>query len=476
MGAMERYDAVVVGSGPNGLAAAATLADAGRSVLVVERADELGGGTRTMQLTEPEVLHDMCSTAHPMAILSPYLRTLPLDEHGLEWVQPPVPVAHAIRPGESAPLPRDLDEAVESFGPDGPAYRKAMAPIVNDWARLEGAVLGPIPRIPRHPIAMARFGLRALPPAAMTARRFSLESTRALYAGCAAHAFLPLSRPLTASFGWFLMATAHLAGWPLARGGSGNLSEALVSYLTSRGVEFQTGIEVTSLDELPARHLTLLDITPNQFARIASRELPPGYLRKATRFVRGPGTFKLDAATDTPIPWLDPTLSQAGTVHLDGTLEDVAAAERDSFAGIHPDRPFILVAQATRFDPTRAPDGTHTVWAYAHVPNGATRDYTNHILDRIESHAPGFRDTVRAVHTTDPAQLEAHNPNYQGGDISGGAHTFSQLVFRPFPQRDPYSTPLPGVFLCSSSTPPGAGTHGMCGHLAARSAMAWTGA
>ena len=472
---MERYDAVVVGSGPNGLAAAATLADAGRSVLVVERSDELGGGARTMQLTEPGVLHDMCSTAHPMAVLSPYLRTLPLADHGLEWIQAPVPVAHAVRPGEAAPLLRDLDEAVESFGPDGAAYRKAMAPILEDWAKLEDAVLGPIPRIPRHPIQMARFGLRALPPAANTARRFSLESTRALYAGCAAHAFLPLSRPLTASFGWFLMATAHLTGWPLAKGGSGSLTGALASYLETRGVEFQTDTEVTSLDELPPRNVTLLDITPNQFARIAARDLPSGYLRKATRFVRGPGTFKLDALTDAPIPWLDPALGEAGTVHLDGTLEDVAAAERDSFAGVHPDRPFILVVQATRFDPTRAPEGSHTVWAYAHVPNGSSRDFTDHILARIETHAPGFRNTVRNVHSTNPAGLEAYNQNYQGGDISGGAHTFSQLVFRPFPQRNPYGTPLPGVFLCSSSTPPGAGTHGMCGHLAARSALAWTG-
>ncbi|MDX1448938.1 MAG: NAD(P)/FAD-dependent oxidoreductase [Acidimicrobiia bacterium] len=472
---MDRYDAVVVGSGPNGLAAAATLADAGRSVLVVERADELGGGVRSMELTEPGVVHDMCSTAHPMAVLSPYFRSLPLADHGLEWVQPPVPVGHAIRPGEAAVLPRDLDEAVDSFGPDGPTYRKAMGPIVRDWARLQDAVLGPIPRIPSHPIAVARFGLRALPSATLTARTFSLPSTRALYAGCAAHSFLPLSRPFTASFGWFLMATAHLAGWPVAKGGSGNISRALVSYLKQQGVEFQTGTEVTDLAELPPRSLTLLDVTPSQFARIASRELPAGYLRRATRFVHGPAAYKLDAVTSAPIPWTNPALNDAGTVHLDGTLEEVAQAEKDSFAGLDPDRPFILVVQASRFDPTRAPAGSHTVWAYAHVPNGSKRDLGEHILDRIEQHAPGFRATVREVHTTSPAGLEDHNPNYRGGDISGGAHTFSQLVFRPFPQTNPYSTPLPGVYLCSSSTPPGAGTHGMCGHLAARSALRWTG-
>lgn len=471
---MERYDAVVVGSGPNGLAAATTLADAGRSVLVVERAEEIGGGARTMELTLPGFRHDLCSTVHATAAISPYLRSLPLNEHGLQWAVPEVPVAHAVAPGRSVPLPRDLDEAVESLGADGPAYRKVMGPLVQNWPKLEDAILGPIPRIPKHPIALARFGLNALLPAATAARRFDSESTKALYAGCAAHAFLPLTSPLTASFGWFLMASAHLTGWPVARGGSRVLAEALASYARSRGVEFQTGTEVTSLDELPPRSLTLLDISPLQFARMAGGKLPAGYLRKATGFVRGPGVYKLDIAIDGAIPWLDPTLARAGTVHLDGTLAAIGEAESESFRGVHPDRPFILVVQASRFDATRAPADKETVWAYAHVPNGSQRDLTDHMLGRIEEHAPGFRDTVLAVHATDPAGFEAHNPNYLGGDISGGAHTFRQLVFRPFPQRDPYATPLPGVFLCSASTPPGAGTHGMCGHLAARSALAWT--
>lgn len=474
MGTMERYDAVVVGSGPNGLAAAATLADAGRSVLVIERAEEIGGGARTMELTLPGVRHDMCSTAHPTAVLSPYLRSLPLSEHGLEWAHADVPVGHAVVPGTSAILPRNLDDAVAALGEDGPAYRTVMGPLVRDWPKLQEAILGPIPRIPRHPLAFSRFGLRALLPASIAARRFAHPTTQALFAGCAAHAFLPLSRPLSASFGWFLMATAHLAGWPVARGGSGTLAGALAGYAASRGVVFETGREVTSLAELPPRTLTLLDITPNQFARLAADELPAAYLRRASGFVRGPGVFKLDVATNGPIPWLDPQLRGAGTVHLDGTLPAIAQAESESFRGVHPDRPFILVVQATNFDPTRAPAGTGTVWAYAHVPNGSRRDLTEHLLDRIEEHAPGFRDTVLARHATSPAGMEEHNPNYAGGDISGGAHTLSQLVFRPFPQRDPYATPLPGVFLCSSSTPPGAGTHGMCGHLAARSALAWT--
>ncbi|MEX2654398.1 MAG: NAD(P)/FAD-dependent oxidoreductase [Acidimicrobiia bacterium] len=471
---MERYDAVIVGSGPNGLAAAITLADAGRSVLVVERAEEIGGGARTMELTLPGFHHDLCSTVHATAILSPYLRSLPLDGHGLEWAVPEVPLAHAFAPGRSVPLPRDLDEAVDSLGADGAAYRDVMGPLVRNWPKLEDAILGPIPRIPTHPITLARFARNALLPATTAARRFEMEETRALFAGCAAHAFLPLSSPLTASFGWFLMATAHLGGWPVARGGSGALAAAMASYARSRGVEFQTSTEITTLDELPPRGLTLLDISPNQFARMAGKDLPAGYLRKATGFVRGPGVYKLDIATSGAIPWLDPELRRAGTVHLDGTLAEINLAESEAFRGMHPERPFILVVQATRFDPTRAPAGQETVWAYAHVPNGSGRDLTDHILGRISEHAPGFRETVLAVHATDPAGFESHNPNYLGGDISGGAHTFRQLVFRPFPQRDPYATPLPGVFLCSASTPPGAGTHGMCGHLAARSALAWT--
>ena len=472
---MERFDAVVVGAGPNGLTAATTLADAGRSVIVVERADEIGGGARTLELTEPGVLHDICSTAHPTAALSPYLNSLPLAEHGLEWAHADFPVAHAVSPGRTAVLHRDLDRAVDALGVDGRAYRKVMGPFVRDWPKLQDAILGPIPRIPRHPLPLARFGLHALLPATIAARRFESDSTRALFAGCAAHAFLPLSRPLTASFGWFLMATAHLAGWPVARGGSASIIRALASHARSRGVEIRTGFDVTSLDELPSRHLTLLDVSPSQFARIAADRLPPGYLRKATGFIRGPGAFKLDAVTDGPIPWLAPELGRAGTVHLDGTLDAIDEAETAAFGGRHADRPFILVVQASRFDPTRAPRGSETVWAYAHVPNGSRVDLTDHIIDRIEQHAPGFRETIRVVHTTDTAALEAYNPNYVGGDISGGAHTFRQLVFRPFPQRDPYATPLAGVFLCSSSTPPGAGTHGMSGHLAARSALAWTG-
>jgi len=472
---MDRYDAVVVGAGPNGLAAATTLADTGRSVLVIEAAESIGGGTRTMELTLPGVRHDLCSTAHPMAVLSPYLETLPLHEHGLTWSHPEVPLAHPVRPGSSVSALKDLDAMVDSLGPDGPAYESVVGAIVADWQRIRHGVLGPIPRIPRHPVAMTRFGLHAIRSATAAAGRFELETTRALFAGASAHSFLPLGHALTASFGWFLLATTHLAGWPVATGGSVAIAHALASYGRRRGVEIRTGWKVTSLDELPPHEVTLLDIGPEQFARMAGDRLPAGYLRKVSRFRHSSGAFKDDAVTDGPIPWTDPALARAGTVHLDGTIEDIDRAETDAFDGRHPERPFILVMQASGFDTTRAPAGLHTVWAYAHVPYGSRRDVTDHIVGRIEEHAPGFESRIRGIHATDPAGLEAHNPNEAGGDISGGAHTLTQLVFRPFPQRNPYGTPIDGVFLCSASTPPGAGTHGMCGHLAARSALAWTG-
>lgn len=472
---MDRYDAVVVGAGPNGLAAATTLAEAGRSVLVIEAADTIGGGTRTLELTLPGVRHDLCSTAHPMAVLSPYLQTLPLAEHGLGWSHPEVPLAHPVTPDSSASALRNLDEMVDSLGPDGPAYARTVGKVVADWPRIRDGVLGPIPRVPRHPLAMAGFGLRAIRSATGAASWFSQETTRALFAGASAHAFLPLGHPLTASFGLFLLATTHLAGWPVATGGSSAITDALASYGATLGVRIQTGWEVTSLDELPPHDLTLLDIGPEQFARLAGDRLPNGYLRRVARFRHSPGVFKVDAVLDGPIPWADPALARAGTVHLDGTVEDIDRAETDAFGGRVPERPFILVMQASSFDPTRAPEGMHTLWAYAHVPYGSTRDMTEHILARIEEHAPGLSSRIRGIHSTSPAAFGAHNANEAGGDISGGAHTFTQLVFRPFPQIDPYSTPLDGVFLCSASTPPGAGTHGMCGHLAARSALAWNG-
>lgn len=469
---METYDAVVVGAGPNGLSAAVTLAQAGRSVLVIEAADRIGGGTRTEELTLPGFRHDVCSAIHPFASGSPYLRTLPLGEHGLEWVHPDIALAHPVSPDRVALLHRSLEETADGMGPDGPAYRKVMSRIIDHWPRLEQHLFGPLARIPRHPISLGRFGLDAARSAGGAATAlFDAEPTRALFAGCAAHAFLPLDRPLTASFGWFLMAGAHLNGWPAARGGSQAIADALASLLVSMGGVIETGRRIDRLDQVPPSPITLFDLTPDVFARIAEDRLPSGYLRRCRSYRRGPAAFKLDIALDGPIPWSHPDLRRAGTVHLAGPMADIARAERHAWEGIVDRQPFVLVAQQSMFDDTRAPAGSHTVWAYAHVPHDSDVDFTDTILDRIESFAPGFRHRILAMATHTPKTWAAHNANNVGGDIAGGAHTFGQLMFRPFPQADPYATPLDGVFLCSSATPPGAGTHGMCGHNAALRAL-----
>jgi phytoene dehydrogenase-like protein len=471
-GRMDRYDAVVVGAGPNGLAAAVTLADAGRSVLVLEAADRIGGGTRTEQVTLPGFHHDICSAIHPYAAGSPYLRTLPLARHGLEWVHPEIALGHPMDPDRAVFLHRSLEATIDGLGRDGAAYGRVMRQILRDWDSIEPHLFGPLARLPRHPLAMARFGARALASAAGTARRlFGGEEAQALFAGNAAHAFLPLTRPLTASFGWFLMAGAHLHGWPAAKGGSQAIANALASLLESNGGVIETGVEVRSLSDVPPSDTVLFDVTPDVFSRIAGDRLPTSYLRKAGRFRRGPAAFKLDIALDGPIPWQNPDLHRTGTVHLGGPMEDVMRAEQNAWSGVVDAEPFVLVAQQSLFDSTRAPTEKHTVWAYAHVPHGSVVDFTDAVLDRISAYAPGFRDRILGVATQTPSSWERHNPNYVGGDISGGAHTFSQLVFRPFPQANPYATPLEGVYLCSSSTPPGGGTHGMCGHNAALAAL-----
>ncbi len=469
---MERYDAVVVGAGPNGLSAAVTLAQAGRSVLVIEAADRIGGGTRTEELTLPGFRHDVCSAIHPYAAGSPFLRTLPLDEHGLEWVHPDIALAHPVTPERAAFLHRDLDRTVDGLGPDGAAYGRVMARLIDDWPAIEPHLFGPLVRLPSHPIRMGRFGLDAIRPATGAATSlFSGDEARALFAGCAAHAFLPLERPLTASFAWFLMAGAHLNGWPAARGGSQAIADALASLLRSLGGAIETGRPIAHIGEVPPASITLFDVTPDVFAQIAGDRLPAGYLRRSRTYRRGPGAFKLDIALDGPIPWAHPDVARSGTVHIGGPMSDVARSERHAWAGIVDPEPFVLVAQQSMFDETRAPAGSHTVWAYAHVPFDSDADFTDPILDRIERFAPGFRDRILAIATHTPKTWPAHNRNFVGGDIAGGAHTFRQLVFRPFPQVDPYSTPLDGVFLCSSATPPGAGTHGMCGHNAAKRAL-----
>jgi phytoene dehydrogenase-like protein len=470
--ARDRYDAVIVGAGPNGLAAAVTLAGAGASVAVLERGGTIGGGSRTAELTEPGFRHDVCSAIHPLGVGSPFFRSLPLREHGLEWIHPPAALAHPLEDGRALLLKTSLDETASGLGEDGPAWRALFGPLTADWDALSADFLRPLLRVPRHPFAMLRFAWPALRSAAALARsRFATPGVRALFAGLAGHAVLPLDRPLTASFGLVFGITAHAVGWPLARGGSQAIADALASLLRSRGGEILTGAEVSRLDDLPPARAVLLDLTPRQVARLAGERLPARYRRRLERFRYGPGVFKLDVALDGPVPWAARECAQAGTVHLGATLEEIAAGEAAAWQGVHAAKPFVLAAQQSLFDSTRAPAGKHTLWAYCHVPHGSTRDMTEPILAQVERFAPGFRARIRAIHAMGPAALQDYNPNYIGGDITGGAADFDQLFGRPAWRLVPYATPLPNLYLCSSSTPPGGGVHGMCGYLAARAAL-----
>ena len=468
-------DAVVVGAGPNGLSAAITLARAGLAVRLLEAADEVGGGLRSGELTLPGFVHDICTAVVGTTAVSPFLGPrgpLDLARHGVEYVVPSAPVGHALDDGRAVMLERSVDATADALGRDGPAYRRLVGPLVRDVERLMPWIFGRPLQVTRHPIAQARFGLPALlPNLALGRLAFREPAARALLAGLAAHAMIPLERPATASFGLALALSAHASGWPLVRGGTARLAEGLAAELRALGGEIETARRVASLDELPAARAVLLDVTPRQLLAIAADRLPDGYRRALERFRYGPGVFKVDWALSGPIPWRSPELARAGTVHLGGTAADVARVGRDVHGGRIPERPFVLLVQPTRFDPTRAPAGSHTAWAYCHVPNGSPADMTDAIEAQVERYAPGFRDVVLARATHSAPQMEAHDENYVGGDINGGAQDLRQLFFRPIPQRDPWATPLPGVYLCSSSTPPGGGAHGMCGHLAARSAL-----
>ena len=467
----ERYDAVVVGSGPNGLAAAVRLAEAGRSVVVLEAADVIGGGTRSAELTLPGYVHDVCAAVHALGVSSPAMSLETLGDHGLRWVWPEIPLAHPLDGGRAGVLHRSVDDTASGLGVDGRAWTRLFGPLVENWPRLLPQLLGPLLAVPRHPVAMARFGLNAVQPASRLARRFATEEAAALFGGCAAHAILPMSRPLTAAFGLMLAGSAHADGWPVAAGGSQAVADALAARLRELGGVVRTGVTVRSLAELPEHDIAMFDTNPAQLASIAGDALPARYRRRLRRFHHGPAAFKVDYALDGPVPWENEHCRKAGTIHAVGSFTELAAAEADVAAGRMPERPYVLVVQPTVFDPSRAPAGKHTLWAYAHVPHGYDGDATDAIERQIERFAPGFRDVVLARHVSGPAALEAYNANYVGGDIAGGAHTGLQLVFRPTVALRPYATPNPSLFLCSASTPPGAGVHGMCGVHAADRAL-----
>jgi phytoene dehydrogenase-like protein len=464
------HDAVVVGSGPNGLAAAITLARAGRSVLVREGRETVGGGMCTEELTLPGYLHDTCSAIHPLGVASPFFRSVPLEEHGVAWVHAPAPLAHPLDGGEAVLLERSLEETASGLGEDGEAWRRLFAPLVAEVEHLLESALAPL-RPPRHPLLMGRFGLSAIRSAAGLARStFDGEPARALFAGNAAHSMLPLEAAASASFGLVLALLGHAVGWPLPRGGSGSLATGLASVLRSLGGEIETGRPVESLEELRPARLVLLDVTPRQFLALAGPALDGRYRRALERWRYGPGVVKVDYALSGPVPWSSPECARAATLHLGGTFEEIRAAEAEVGRGRHPERPFVLAAQQSLFD-ARAPDGGHTLWAYTHVPNGSTLDVSPRIDAQVERFAPGFGELVLGRSVLGPADMEARNPNYVGGDVNGGSADLRQLFARPIARPVPYRTPLDGVYLCSASTPPGGGVHGMCGYHAARFAL-----
>jgi phytoene dehydrogenase-like protein len=467
----DSYDAVIVGAGPNGLAAAITFARAGLKVLVLESKDTPGGGCRTAEITLPGFHHDVCAAIHPIGIVSPFFRELPMARFGLEWVKCPRPLAHPLPGGGAAVLAHSLEETARGLGEDGPAWMKLMRPFVEQASQLFEEILRPI-RFPSRPWLMARFGLTALQSCERLVKaRFRGHAARALFGGCAAHSFLPLDAAASASFGLVLALAGHAVDWPCAKGGSQRVIDAMAACLRELGGTIYTGVHVRTLKDIPPSRVVLFDLTPRQIVAIAGDSLPARYRRQLERFRYGPGVFKIDWALNAPIPWRNHECLEAGTVHVGGAYESIAAAEACAWRGEIASEPFVLVAQQSVFDRTRAPAGKHTGWAYCHVPAGCTVDMTERMEAQIERFAPGFKDTILARHTMSPADVEKHNANMIGGDIGGGANTLAQFLFRPVPRWDPYATPNRRLFICSSSTPPGGGVHGMCGYGAAQSAL-----
>ena len=461
------FDAVVVGSGPNGLAAAILLQQNGLSVLLIEGKKEIGGGLRSAELTLPGFTHDICSAIHPLAVGSPFFKTLPLHEYGLEYIYPDSDAAHPFDDGTSALLKRSITETAQLLGADEQAYIDLIRPIVNDWDDIAPGILGPL-NLLDHPIVMARFGLKALQSAAHLAKHFKTSEGKALFGGMAAHGMQPLSDVATSAIALTLLISGHKQGWPIPKGGSQQIANALAAYFTAIGGTIETNTYITSLSQLPSAKAVLFDVTPRQLLQIAGHKFSSIYKWQLERYRYGMGVFKIDWALDTPIPFKAEECKQAGTIHLGNTFEEIAAGEEQVWKGSHPEKPFTLLAQQSVFDASRAPQGKHTAWAYCHVPHGSTVDMTNAIEKQVERFAPGFRETILARHTFNTAQLEEYNPNYIGGDINGGAFTIGQLFTRPALRWSPYKTSAKGLYICSSSTPPGGGVHGMCGYHAAK--------
>lgn len=469
----EPWDAIVVGAGPNGLAAAIELARSGYRVKVIEAMSQPGGGTHTQELTLPGFLHDQCSAVHPMGILSPYFRQLPLSDFGLEWLTTEASVAHPLDEGYAVMLYQSLDRTADQLiRADARRWRNLFRPFLDNPHDLLSDLMGPLGRLPKHPITMARFGLKALWPARRLALRlFENQRARALFGGCAGHSVLSLDHWMTSALGLIFALTAHVETWPIAKGGSRAIGRALGDYLLSLGGEIECDQRITSHRELPGARVVLFDLSPKAVTAIATDELPDRYRKRLLRYRYGPGTFKLDWALDGEIPWRDAHVATAITVHVGGSLEEIAQSELDAWQGRHNDQPYLIVCQQSHADPSRAPEGKHTGYAYCHVPHGAERDMTECIEAQVERFAPGFRDLILARHKTSPADFETLNPNYVGGAITGGAADIGQLFTRPVARLNPYTTPNPKYYLCSAATPPGGGVHGMCGYYAARTAI-----
>jgi phytoene dehydrogenase-like protein len=463
--------AVVVGSGPNGLAAALTLAAEGVDVLVLEAADALGGGTRSSELTLPGLIHDECSAAHPLAVDTPFSRRFDLAAHGLTWCWPDVQYSHPLDGAKGAAAYRSVDQTAAGLGDDGGSWRSLFGALSERFDDITADFLRPMLHVPEHPFKLARFGAYSALPATLLAHRFSTPEAQALFAGVAAHAFRPFSAPMSSAIGVALGTAAHRYGWPVAQGGTGSISRAMVSLLEDLGAKFETGVRVTSLEELGSPDIVMLDVAPAAAVRIAGDRMPRRVARALTRFRHGPGTFKVEFAVEGGVPWTHEPSRRAGTVHVGGSMREIATKERLVHAGRMPDQPFVLVCQQYLADPSRSNGNVHPVYSYAHVPAGYTGDATAHIEAQIERFAPGFRDRIIARDVRSVAQTEAHNANYVGGDVVTGSNDALQLVFRPRPALDPYTTGIPGVYLCSAATPPGAGAHGMCGYNAANSAL-----